>query len=319
MQLIDQQLNTKIINILAKSPQVKQYYLPLIQKLTHNFRNLAINKGGCKIGEGGFGSVYQVRGLESNLLAVKVLKAQFASQFIDELQVISQLNHVNILALKGIAYGHSIMCLLYEYMINGSLAQQLADDSSPTKSAILWNQRIAIASGIAHGIDYIHRNSFTHRDLKSANILLDSNMIPKIGDFGLARLIDCNQTTMLTTIAAGTSPYMPYEAFFGQISPKIDVFSFGIILLELLTGKLATDSFIDSQGDENTILSWIEQVIDDDDDEGKISVILDAKAGNWNVSAAIKLLQIAKKATDEKQNRPTIASIVTLLDKLHSN
>lgn len=305
----------KILSILEKAPKVKRYDLTFLQTITRGFQDLFIDKGGFKIGEGGFGSVFQVRDSDGTLLAVKVLKADYTEQFVDELQVVTRLSHPNLLSLKGIAFGGSTLCLVYEYMANGSLADQLIGNSG--KGPISWQKRVQIALKAAQGIEHLHKHTYTHRDLKSANILLDANFSPKVGDFGLARLIDSGQTTMLTTIPAGTSPYMPYEAFFGQISPKVDIFSFGIILLELLTGRLATDPFVDSQGDESTILSWIEEVVDKVTEETVLSV-LDKRVGDWDLKAATKLMEIARKATDEKQNRPTIGEIVSALEKIQS-
>ncbi|GAB4846277.1 hypothetical protein Ancab_025274 [Ancistrocladus abbreviatus] len=197
---------------------------------------------GNKIGEGGFGPVYKGILPTGQEIAVKRL-AQTSGQGLEELKneviLMSKLQHRNLVRLLGCCIQGEERMLVYEYMVNRSLDTHLFDE---TRSKDLgWNMRFEIISGIARGLLYLHRDSrlrIIHRDLKVSNILLDKDMTPKISDFGLARMFGCDQTGLKTRKVVGTYGYLsPEYAVDGQFSIKSDVFSFGVIILEIISRR----------------------------------------------------------------------------------
>ncbi|KAM3749626.1 hypothetical protein ACB098_05G200500 [Castanea mollissima] len=210
-----------------------------------------------KLGKGGFGEVYKGTLSNGQEIAAKMLSknsTQGAEEFKNEVAILAKLQHRNLVRLFGFCLEGEEKILVYEYVPNKSLDYFLND---PKKQRILnWSMRYKIIGGIARGILYLHEDSrlrIIHRDLKVSNILLDENMNPKISDFGLARIFGNDQTLENTHKIAGTYGYMPTEyAMYGQFSIKTDIFSFGILLLEILCGKKNT-SFYTSDATENLL------------------------------------------------------------------
>ncbi|MQM01968.1 hypothetical protein Taro_034730 [Colocasia esculenta] len=193
------------------------------------------------LGQGGFGPVYKGK-LQDEEVAVKRLSkcsGQGFEEFKNEVELIARLQHQNIVQLVGWCLHKDEKILIYEYLPNRSLDQFIFD---PSRSAELdWAKRFHIIQGIAHGLLYLHQHSrlhVVHRDLKTSNILVDGALNPKISDFGLARMFGANQTEATTERIVGTYGYMsPEYALNGLFSEKSDVFSFGVILLEIICGK----------------------------------------------------------------------------------
>nr|DAD27354.1 TPA_asm: hypothetical protein HUJ06_028822 [Nelumbo nucifera] len=199
-----------------------------------------------KLGKGGFGHVYKGIWSQGQEIAVKRLSrssTQGTEEFKNEIAVIAKLQHVNLVKVLGYCLEREEKILIYEYMPNKSLDSYLFD---PARRILLnWERRIHIIEGVAQGLLYLHKFSrlkVIHRDLKASNILLDNQMNPKISDFGLARIFGGNESQADTNRVAGTFGYMPPEYVRqGVFSSKSDVFSFGVILLEILSGKRSTD------------------------------------------------------------------------------
>ncbi|CAH9130883.1 unnamed protein product [Cuscuta epithymum] len=196
-----------------------------------------------KLGQGGFGSVYKGTLIGGEEIAVKRLSEksrQGVEEFKNELTLIARLQHRNLVRLLGCCVDNEEKMLVYEYMENKSLDSLLFDKH---KSSLLdWKRRFNIIYGIARGILYLHQDSrfrIIHRDLKASNVLLDKEMNPKISDFGMARIFGGEETDANTTKrVVGTYGYMsPEYAMDGQFSVKSDVFSFGVLVLEVVSGK----------------------------------------------------------------------------------
>ncbi|XP_038996501.1 G-type lectin S-receptor-like serine/threonine-protein kinase CES101 [Hibiscus syriacus] len=195
-----------------------------------------------KLGEGGFGPVYKGKLQDGEEIAVKRLSrssGQGLVEFKNELILIAKLQHMNLVRLLGCCVKAGEKMLIYEYMPNKSLDFFLFD---PTRREQLkWKIRFSIIEGIAQGLLYLHRHSrlrVIHRDLKASNILLDSDMNPKISDFGMARIFSRNESEANTNRVVGTYGYMsPEYAMEGNFSEKSDVYSFGVLLLELVSGQ----------------------------------------------------------------------------------
>ncbi|EEC68332.1 hypothetical protein OsI_36434 [Oryza sativa Indica Group] len=215
-----------------------------------------------KLGEGGFGVVYKGALPDGQQIAVKRLSncsRQGINELKNELVLVSKLQHKNLVRLVGVCVENQEKLLVYEYMPNRSLDTILFD---PDKSRELsWEKRLKIIIEIARGLEYLHEESrlkIIHRDLKANNILLDSDLTPKISDFGLAKLFGADQSHVITNRVAGTYGYMaPEYAMFGQYSVKSDVFSFGVLILEIVTGRRSMGSYSDHEQSFNLLdLIW---------------------------------------------------------------
>ncbi|RZC09282.1 G-type lectin S-receptor-like serine/threonine-protein kinase SD1-1 isoform B [Glycine soja] len=220
--------------------QLQDVDVPLFDLLTITAAtdNFLLNN---KIGEGGFGPVYKGKLEGGQEIAVKRLSSrsgQGITEFITEVKLIAKLQHRNLVKLLGCCIKGQEELLVYEYVVNGSLNSFIFDQ---TKSKLLdWPRRFNIILGIARGLLYLHQDSrlrIIHRDLKASNVLLDEKLNPKISDFGMARAFGGDQTEGNTNRVVGTYGYMaPEYAFDGNFSIKSDVFSFGILLLEIVCG-----------------------------------------------------------------------------------
>ncbi|KAL1188295.1 G-type lectin S-receptor-like serine/threonine-protein kinase [Cardamine amara subsp. amara] len=213
-----------------------------------------------KLGQGGFGSVYKGKLQDGKEIAVKRLSSssgQGKEEFMNEIVLISKLQHRNLVRVLGFCVEGEEKLLIYEFMVNKSLDTFLFD--SRKRLEIDWPKRFDIIQGIARGLLYLHRDSrlrVIHRDLKVSNILLDEKMIPKISDFGLARMFQGTECQENTRRVVGTLGYMsPEYAWTGMFSEKSDIYSFGVLLLEIISGeKISRFSYGE---DGKTLLAYV--------------------------------------------------------------
>ncbi|CAA3031000.1 G-type lectin S-receptor-like serine threonine-kinase At4g27290 isoform X1 [Olea europaea subsp. europaea] len=215
--------------------------LPLFNLATISLatQNFSVN---MKLGEGGFGPVYKGTLEDGKNIAVKTLSkdsGQGPNEFKNEVKLIAKLQHRNLVKLLGCCIEDEEKILIYEFMPNGSLDSFIFDQ---TRSNLLdWSKRFNIICGVARGLLYLHQDSrlrIIHRDLKTSNVLLDKELNPKISDFGMARIFVGDESGETTKRIVGTYGYMaPEYASYGWFSVKSDVFSFGILLLEIISGK----------------------------------------------------------------------------------
>ncbi|KAI3797222.1 hypothetical protein L1987_32477 [Smallanthus sonchifolius] len=221
---------------------------------TQNFRAANL------IGEGGFGSVYKGRLESGKLVAVKKLNlngSQGNQEFIVEVLMLSLLRHSNLVTLIGYCADGDQRLLVYEYMPLGSLENHLFD-LEPHQEPLDWQTRLKIALGAARGLEYLHCKAnppVIYRDLKSSNILLDHDFNPKLSDFGLAKLGPVGDNTHVSTRVMGTYGYCaPDYAMSGKLTIKSDIYSFGVVLLELITGRKAID--MTKNAGEQNLVAW---------------------------------------------------------------
>nr|XP_033513336.1 G-type lectin S-receptor-like serine/threonine-protein kinase At4g27290 [Nicotiana tomentosiformis] len=266
------------------------------------------------IGEGGFGPVYQGKLSTGSEIAVKKL-SKHSGQGLEELKnevvLISKLQHRNLVKLLGCCLEGEERMLVYEYMPNSSLDHFIFDDSR--KRRLSWENRFQIAMGISRGLLYLHQDSrlrIIHRDLKTSNILLDSELKPKISDFGLARIFGGDQIEAKTKRVMGTYGYMsPEYAVDGKFSMKSDVFGLGVLLLELVSGR--KNRTFHHLGHHHNLLghAWLLW------NEGKALELMDTCLKESVVESQMLrcihagLLCVQKLTAD----RPTMASVVFML------
>ncbi|KAL8155626.1 cold-responsive protein kinase 1-like [Apium graveolens] len=266
-----------------------------------------------KIGEGGFADVYKGIMKNGDIVAVKklaVTTSKAKNDFESEVKLISNVNHRNIIRLLGCGGRGSKLLLVFEYMANGSLDKFLYGEK---QGSLSWKQRVDIILGIAKGLAYLHEqfhSCIIHRDIKSSNILLDHEFQPKIADFGLARLV-CDDKSHLSTKFAGTLGYTaPEYAIHGQLSEKVDTYSFGVVVLEIVSGKRCTSLIT-----EPVTISLLEHawnLYENDAHSDFIDQTLDPKEDI--VNNAKKIIEIALMCTQSPTSaRPTMSEVVAVL------
>uniref|UniRef100_A0A8C3VV45 Interleukin-1 receptor-associated kinase 4 n=1 Tax=Catagonus wagneri TaxID=51154 RepID=A0A8C3VV45_9CETA len=285
-----------------------------LKDVTNNFDERPISIGGNKMGEGGFGVVY--KGFVNNrIVAVKKLAAmvdisteELKQQFDQEIKVMAKCQHENLVELLGFSSDGDDLCLVYVYMPNGSLLDRLSclDDTPP----LSWYMRCKIAQGAANGLSFLHENHHIHRDIKSANILLDEDFTAKISDFGLARASEKFAQTVMTSRIVGTTAYMAPEALRGEITPKSDIYSFGVVLLEIITGLPAVDEHREPQ-----LLLDIKEEIEDE--EKTVENYIDKKMNDIDSTSIETMYSVASQCLHEKKNkRPDIKKVQQLLQEM---
>ncbi|KAK8270280.1 hypothetical protein V6Z12_D11G184800 [Gossypium hirsutum] len=240
----------------------RRYSYAEIRKLTNKFND--------KLGQGGYGSVYKGKLSDCRLVAVKVLSESKGNgeDFMNEVASISRTAHVNIVSLLGFCFEKSKRALIYEFMPHGSLDGFIYDRGLHHRSCRLeWTTLYDIALGIARGLEYLHQGCNTrilHFDIKPHNILLDENFCPKISDFGLSKLCERKESIISMACARGTIGYIAPEVFcrnFGGVSYKSDVYSYGMMVLEMVGGRKNIDVGV-SQTSEVYFPSWIYKHLD---------------------------------------------------------
>nr|XP_029122457.1 receptor-like serine/threonine-protein kinase SD1-8 isoform X3 [Elaeis guineensis] len=267
-----------------------------------------------KLGKGGFGPVYKGKLGEEQEIAVKRLSktsAQGADEFMNEVTLIAKLQHRNLVRLLGCCTQGEEKMLVYEYMPNKSLDAFLFDKD---KAVLLdWQTRYNIIEGIAQGLLYLHRDSrlrIIHRDLKASNILLDKDMNPKISDFGLARIFREDETALNTRRVVGTYGYMsPEYAMDGVFSVKSDVFSFGVLVLEIISGKKNRGVSISEYKGNLLAHAWSLWM------EGNGLELVDESISNSiSMVEAINCIKLGLLCVQESpKDRPTMSSVVLML------
>ncbi|KAG0446882.1 hypothetical protein HPP92_028588 [Vanilla planifolia] len=293
---------------------------------TFTFRDLAAAtknfRPECFLGEGGFGKVYKGRLDTGEDVAVKLLDRnglQGNKEFLVEVLMLSLLHHPNLVNMIGYCADGDQRLLVYEYLPMGSLEDHL-HDLPPDKEALDWNTRMKIAAGAAKGLDYLHNDAsppVIYRDLKSANILLDGKFQPKLSDFGLAKLGPTDDKSHVSTRVMGTYGYCaPEYAMTGQLTAKSDVFSFGVVLLELITGRHAHDN-TRAHGEQN-LVSWVRPLFHD---RRRLSKLADPRLqGRYPTRGLYQALAVASMCIQEHPAaRPLVSDVVTALSYLSSH
>ncbi|GMJ09978.1 cold-responsive protein kinase 1 [Hibiscus trionum] len=267
-----------------------------------------------KIGEGGFGSVYKGRLKNGNIAAIKVLSAesrQGVKEFVTEIKVISEIEHENLVKLYGCCVEDNHRILVYNYLENNSLAQTLLG-SGHSNIQFSWKIRSKICIGIARGLAFLHEEVkpyIVHRDIKASNILLDRDLTPKISDFGLAKLIPANMTHVSTRVA-GTIGYLaPEYAIRGQLTRKADIYGFGVLLIEIVTGRCNTNTRL-PVGEQYLL----ERTWELYERRELVALVDDLLNGDFDAEEACRYLKIGLLCTqDAPKLRPSMSSVVKML------
>ncbi|XP_042475544.1 rust resistance kinase Lr10-like [Macadamia integrifolia] len=286
-----------------------QYSYSDIKKMTKNFKD--------KLGQGGFGSVYKGKLRSGNLVAIKMLATSKGNgqDFINEVGTIGRIHHVNVVRLIGFCFEGSKRALVYDFMPNGSLDKYIFNQEQRGNiSSSSWEKMYKIALGVAHGIEYLHRGcdmQILHFDIKPHNVLLDEDFTPKISDFGLAKLYPTNDNTVPLTAARGTIGYIAPEMFYksmGGVSYKADVYSFGMLLMEMAGRRKNVNPFANTSS-QTYFPSWIYDKLN----QGEDMEMEDASEDDKKI--ARKMIIIALYCIQMKPaDRPSMSKVIEMLE-----
>lgn len=291
-----------------------RFSLAEIQSATLNFDDELV------IGKGGFGKVYkgylhETPDTPARLVAIKRLdsfSSQGLNEFMTEIEMLSKFRHCNLVSLIGYCSDGDEMILVYEYMPNGTIEHHLHKAHTP----LSWMDRLKISIGAARGLDYLHtgvgtQHGVIHRDVKSSNILLDENWAAKISDFGLSKIGPTNQpSSCVSTRVKGTFGYLdPEYSMTGHLTRKSDVYAFGVVLFELLSGRRAVDRRFEE--DEWGLVKWAQERVK----ERRLDQIVCSQiSGQISPKCLKEFAQIADRCLrSSRKDRPTMAEVVVAL------
>ncbi|AQK90478.1 Protein NSP-INTERACTING KINASE 3 [Zea mays] len=290
---------------------LKQYAFKELRAATNNFNSKNI------LGEGGYGIVYKGYLRDGSVVAVKRLKDYNAVggeiQFQTEVEVISLAVHRNLLRLIGFCTTESERLLVYPYMPNGSVASQLREHIN-AKPALDWSRRKRVALGTARGLLYLHEQcdpKIIHRDVKASNVLLDEYFEAIVGDFGLAKLLDHRESHVTTAVRGTVGHIAPEYLSTGQSSEKTDVFGFGVLLVELVTGQKALD-FGRVANQKGGVLDWVKKL----HQEKQLGVMVDKDLGSSYDGVELEeMVQLALLCTQyHPSHRPRMSEVIRMLE-----
>ncbi|POO01973.1 Wall-associated receptor kinase [Trema orientale] len=303
-------LQQQLIHQRGSSETAKIFTAEQLEKATDNYDQSRV------LGQGGYGTVYKGVLQDNKVVAIKKSKIGNQSQieqFINEVIVLSQINHRNVVKLLGCCLETEVPLLVYEFITNGTLSDHIHDKDQ--YASLPWKMRLKIATETAGAIAYLHSSTsmpIIHRDIKTANILLDESYTTKVSDFGASRLVPLDQTE-LTTLVQGTLGYLDPEYFqTSQLTEKSDVYSFGVVLAELLTGQKAI-SFDREENERNLAMYFISSV-----KEGQLLQITDKRlVDEGNIEELNEVANIAKSCLRVNgEERPTMKEVAIELEGL---
>ncbi|XP_042435793.1 pto-interacting protein 1-like [Zingiber officinale] len=264
------------------------------------------------IGKGGTGQVYKGNLQNGRQIAIKLsqLSTKSSRDFLQEVDIVTKLDHPHVVSLLGICVEKNNLISIYKYFVNGSLEEILHGKNA--KEPLPWDTRTKVAMGIAKALNYLHHGSQTviHRDVKSSNILLDSEFEPQLSDFGLAFWVPKTSNYLTQNDIVGTFGYLAPEYFmYGKASNKIDVYAFGVVLLELLTGRMPIND--NSPKGQKSLVMWATQVIEN----GNLMDLVDPKLdADYDKDQMRRMILAASLCiTRIAQFRPAINKICSLL------
>ncbi|XP_020552064.1 lysM domain receptor-like kinase 3 isoform X1 [Sesamum indicum] len=275
-----------------------------------------------KIGQGGYGSVYYGI-IGEKEVAIKKMRSNKSKEFLAELKVLCKIHHINVVELLGYASGDDHLYLVYEYVPNGSLSDHLHDPLLKGHQPLSWNARTQVALDAARGIEYIHDHTkarYVHRDIKTTNILLDEGLRAKVADFGLAKLVGrTNEDELIATRLVGTPGYLPPESVKElQVTIKTDVFAFGVVLAELITGQRALTRDNQEPSKMRSLITVLNSIFKEEDPASALELIIDGNLkGNYPPEDVYKMAEIAEWCLSEEAiDRPEMREVVVALSRI---
>ncbi|KAL2928975.1 Wall-associated receptor kinase-like 1 [Bienertia sinuspersici] len=305
-------LKQKVLSSNNKTEKIKIFNSDELDKATDKYNEERI------LGRGGQGTVYKGMLNDGKIVAIKksvTMNESLMDVFINEVVLLSQINHRNVVNLLGCCLESEVPMLVYEYVPCGTLSQHI--HASKQEIPMPWEMRLQIGTDIANALAYLHSSYFVpifHRDIKSSNILLDEKYRAKLSDFGISKSVTIDQTHFTTDHIVGTYGYLDPEYFISnRFTDKSDVFSFGVVLVELLTGQKA----IRSEKDERGLAAWFLRHIGD----SKLYETLDARVVKEGKEKEIMgVAQLAKRCLSmDGKGRPAMKEVAAELETIRSS
>jgi serine/threonine protein kinase len=308
--LLQEQLSSGEVHV----EKVKLFASKELDKATDHYN---VNR---MLGQGGQGTVYKGMLADGKIIAVKkskILDEGNLRQFINEVVILSQINHRNVVKLLGCCLETEVPLLVYEFIPNGTLSQLLHSPSD--ELPFTWEMRLRIATEVAGALSYLHSAAsipIYHRDVKSTNILLDDKYREKVADFGTSKSVTIDQTHV-TTLVQGTFGYLDPEYFqSSQFTDKSDVYSFGVVLVELLTGQKAV-SFCRSEDEARSLVTYFLMSIEDN----RLSGILDPQVKVQGRKEDIMMVAVLAKSclSMKGKERPAMKEVTMVLEGIRNS
>ncbi|CAL4979969.1 unnamed protein product [Urochloa decumbens] len=303
--------------VIQEFGQIKRFSWRELQIATNNFNEQNV------LGKGGYGKVYKgvLPGPDSTNIAVKRMlilgSPEVEQSFLREVKSLSIAVHKNILSLLGFCTTPTERLLVYPFMKNLSVASRLRDIKL-NEPALDWSTRTQIARGTARGLEFLHEHcnpKIIHRDVKAANVLLDENFEAVVGDFGLAKMIDIGRNTVTTGLRGTPGHIAPEYAETSRPSVKTDIFGYGVFLLEIVTGRHATELFPGpmEEAEKIILIDQVKQLME----EGRLNDIVDRNISVYDKIEMERIIQIVFLCTHmEPDKRPPMSEVVHMLEEL---
>lgn len=297
------------ISYQSDSQGARCFVLDELNMATKNFSSINL------IGYGTFGEVYKGLLQEGTLVAIKRRSAAPSREYVEEVLYLSSIRHQNLVSLLGYCQENDLQMLVYEYTPNGSVSSHLYGKGQKLAEKLEFRQRLSIALGAAKGLHYLHvlTPPLVHMDFKTANVLVDGNLNPKVADAGLKSLIDKNSGAGSSKVMADDLFSDPQAKETGNFSPMSDVYSFGVFLLELVSGREARTLLL--SGSNKSIIEGVHSYQEASD----ISDIVDHRMGtSFSTEGVRELLRLIGRCLDPSRGRrPTMSHIVMELERMH--
>ncbi|XP_019458866.1 PREDICTED: proline-rich receptor-like protein kinase PERK1 isoform X2 [Lupinus angustifolius] len=277
--------------------------------------SLATNNFSVKnmIGEGKFGEVYKGLLQDGMLVAIKKRRGLDSQEFVDEVRYLSSIQHRNLVTLIGYCQENNLQFLVYEYVPNGSVSSHLYGAGQQLQGKLEFKHRLSIAQGAAKGLAHLHSLSprLVHKDFKTSNVLVDENFIAKVADAGLRNFFGRVDLAASSSLVEADEIFLaPEVKEFRGFSEKSDIYSFGVFLLELLSGKEATESA--SLYSSQNLVEWVQN----NQDHGVISNIIDQRLGSFTAEGMEDFILLIVRCLDpSSERRPAMSYVVTELDR----
>ncbi|XP_058074472.1 lysM domain receptor-like kinase 3 [Magnolia sinica] len=279
-----------------------------------------------KLGQGSYGSVYLGR-LKGTEVAVKQMKNTKSKEFLAELNILCKVHHKNLIELIGYAAGGDYLFLVYEFAENGALSEHLHCPSIKGHAPLSWTARVQIALDAAKGLEYIHVHTkpyYVHRDVKTSNILLDSSFRAKIADFGLVKLLEHSpEIGTATSKIVGTFGYLaPEYVRDGCVTTKSDVYAYGVVLMELITGRPALSRSLCTENnlysEHRSVIGFMLSALEDNEDPAaKLLQCIDPNLTHYHKNSLVQMALLAKDCVDDDRNqRPDMSKVAICLSHI---
>ncbi|XP_024933496.1 nodulation receptor kinase isoform X1 [Ziziphus jujuba] len=289
--------------------ETRRFQIEELSLATKNFSDRSL------IGVGKFGEVYKGLLHDGMIVAIKKRPGAPSQEFVNEVHYLSAIRHRNLVTLLGYCQENNLQFLIYEHIPNGSVSSHLYGAGLDSREKLEFKSRLTVALGAAKGLAHLHSLSprLVHKDFKTANVLVDENFIAKVADAGIRNFLGrVNTAGPSSQVTADEIFLSPEVREFGRFSEKSDIYSFGVFLLELVSGREATE--LASSDSSQNLVEWVQNIRDN----SNMSTIIDQRLGNsFTAEGMEELIQLIVRCVEpSSESRPAMSDVVTELDRI---